>query len=276
MIVDAHLHVWQAVPNHPNPTVTTVSPVSDVPIGLLRDYMDEYGVDRAVLVQPLFPGEDNSYVADCARADSERFAAVCVVDPRKAGAEDRLEHWVSEYGCRGLRLRPGVPGEKEAFSHPNTYPLWERADALDVVVNVLCNADDVPAIAEMAERFPGVNILIDHMGHPDVAAGVDASPFQALLGLARHERVHVKPSGYTYCSHEAYPHKDCWNIFHALYDSFGPARLVWGSDFPHILLKTGYRRCLLLQERAYTYLSPSELRLIMGENAARLYWREFE
>ena len=34
----------------------------------------------------------------------------------------------------------------------------------------------------------------------------------------------------------------------AIYDRFGPARLVWGSDFPHILLKIGYRRALLLPQ----------------------------
>ena len=276
MIVDAHLHVWQPVPDHPNPSVTTVSPVCDVPIDLLRDYMDEFEVDRAVLVQPLFPGEDNSYVADCARADPDRFAAVCVVDPRKPGAADRLEHWARERGCRGMRLRPAVPAEKEAFSHQDTFPLWERAAELGVVINVLCNADDVPAIAAMAARFPTVDIIIDHMAHPDVTAGVEAPAFQKLLDLSKHQRVYVKPTGYYYCSREPYPHKDCWDFFRKLYERFGANRLVWGSDFPHVLLKTGYRRCLLLQERAYDYLSPSEMQLIMGENAARLYWREFE
>src|SRR5438552_4160508 len=55
MIVDAHLPVWRAIPAYPEPAVTTISPVSDVPVELLREYMAEHGVDRAVLVQPMYP-----------------------------------------------------------------------------------------------------------------------------------------------------------------------------------------------------------------------------
>src|SRR5262245_33785236 len=127
MIIDAHLHIWRADPAHPNPAGTTVSPVSDVPVELLNEYMAEHGVDRAVLVQPMYPGEDNSYVADCAAAQPERFAVVCVVDPRKEGAADRLEYWVRQRGCTGLRLRPRFPDEAACFGAPSTFPLWERA-----------------------------------------------------------------------------------------------------------------------------------------------------
>ena len=73
MLVDAHAHVWRAVPNYPEPAATTVSPVSDVPVEILDEYLTEYGVDRAVLVQPVYPGEDNGYVADCATADGTPF-----------------------------------------------------------------------------------------------------------------------------------------------------------------------------------------------------------
>jgi hypothetical protein len=66
MLVDAHAHVWRAVPNYPEPAVTTMSPVSDVSAEVLDEYLAEHGIDRAVLVQPVYPGEDNGYVADCA------------------------------------------------------------------------------------------------------------------------------------------------------------------------------------------------------------------
>ena len=77
-----------------------------------RAVLDEHEVDRAVLVQPVFRGEDNNYVADCARAEPVRFAAVCVVDPRSPGADERLTRWVERRlsrpaaapaDCRGSR-----------------------------------------------------------------------------------------------------------------------------------------------------------------------------
>ncbi len=270
MIVDAHLHVWRAIPDHPSPAVTTVSPASDVPVELLLDYMDEHGVDRAVLVQPSYPGEDNSYVADCA-AD-QRFAAVCVVNPTTPGAEDRLDYWVRERGCRGLRLRPRFPAEAAIFGDPATFPLWERARDLRIPINILANVEHLTTVGALAAYFPDVSIIIDHMAHPAPAAGVDSPDFQCLLDLAQHPNVYVKPTGYYYYSQERYPYADCHPLFRALYDRFGAARLIWGSDFPHVLLKTGYRRSLLMQQRVYSFLSQSDLDMIMGGNAARLYW----
>jgi predicted TIM-barrel fold metal-dependent hydrolase len=272
MIVDAHLHVWHSAQDYPNPRVTLLSPLSDAPLELLEEYMDENEVERAVLVQPLYPGEDNSYVADCAAGQRDKFAAVCVVDPRTAGAADRLTYWVRERGCRGLRLRPAISGEGDIFGDPATYPLWEQAAALGVVINLLALPDHLATIGALAERFATVPVLIDHMAHPDPTAGIEAAAFQTLLDLARLENVAVKVTGYGYYSKEGYPYTDCHPLFRALYQRYGAGRLIWGSDFPHVLLTCGYRRNLLLQERVYRFLSAVELDQIMGENAARLYW----
>jgi predicted TIM-barrel fold metal-dependent hydrolase len=61
-------------------------------------------------------------------------------------------------------------------------------------------------------------------------------------------------------------------MFRAVYNRFGPERLIWGSDFPHILLQSGYARSRRWLERACDYLSSADLAMIMGENASGLYW----
>src|SRR5689334_5775347 len=110
-VVDSHVHAWRALPAGVPGVPTIVSPHEDVPIERVLGVMDRHVVDRAVLVQPQFRGEDNGYLADAGAGRPDRFAAVCVVDPRTPGADDRLEHWASGRGCRGLRLRPRVPDE---------------------------------------------------------------------------------------------------------------------------------------------------------------------
>lgn len=268
MIVDSHLHVWRADPDYPQPSATIVSPYSDVPLEVYEQYMDEFGIDRAVFVQPLFPGEDNSYVADCAARDRDRFAAVCVVDPRKSTATDTLEFWVKEQHCKGLRLRPIVPAEAECFGSSTTFPLWQRVQDLNVVVNVLCDFEHLPALADLAQRFPEVPILIDHMAHPDPIA----DSFQKLTQLAQFANVSVKVSGFYSFSKQPYPWRDCDELIRQLYDSFGPNRLLWGSDFPHVLLKCGYNRSVTHLERACPFLSDNDLNRIRGRNAFELYW----
>ena len=272
MRVDAHVHVWQSSPHFPDPRATIVSPMSEVPLELLRNYMDEHGVDRAVLVQPVYPGEDNALVANCAAAEPDRFVAVCVVDPRGPEAPDRLEYWARVRGCRGLRLRPVLEGEGEVFGAPSADSLWERARDLKLVVNVLARPKHLKTLDALAERYPEVTIIVDHLAHPPADEGLKSPAMKALLDLARRPNVHVKPTGYYYYSREGYPYSDCDALFRAVYAVYGPKRLIWGSDFPHVLLKTGYGRTLKHYEKRYDYLSAEALDLILGGNASRLYW----
>ena len=270
MIVDAHLHVWRSDTDYPDPSATTVSPVSDVPLELLEQYMSEYGIDRAVITQPLYPGEDNSYVAGCAQMNPHRFATVCVVDPRRSDAASRLKYWVGERACRGLRLRPLVADEAACFGAASTFPIWEFAQEARIVVSVLCDFAHLGRVQELARRFSEVSIIIDHLAHP-----TDMNPHSCgpLLSLSECSNVVMKMSGFAYFG-GAYPHDGCDQLVRAIYDRFGPRRMVWGSDFPHVLLQTGYVRALRWLERVCDFLDESDLALIMGANACRLYWDE--
>ena len=271
MRVDAHLHIWRATEAETPGVRTIVPPQTDVPIELASEIMLENQIDRAVFVQPVFRGEDNSYVAQCARAEPARFAAVCVVDPRIPNADGRLEHWIGQ-GCRGLRLRPRISAESAVFGDPSTYPLWEAAQRHAMVVSVLAGPEHARAIGALAQRFPVAPIVIDHMGHPSVAEGVHGQGFQGLLQLAKYPSMRLKVSGFYHFSRERFPYHDCWDLIRAVYDQFGPARLIWGSDFPHVLLASGYRRSLALPEQALSAWSADDCDLIMGLNASRLYW----
>lgn len=272
MIIDSHLHLWRADPTYPNPATTIMSPVSDVPLALFEEYMAEHQIDRAVFVQPLYPGEDNSYIADCAASQPNRLAAVCVIDPTRAGAPDRLSYWVKERGCRGLRLRPRAAGQSAIFGHPDSFPLWQRAAELGTVISVLMGPEHIAALAAVAARFPSVPVVVDHLGHPDVTAGVDAPDFQRLLDLATLPNLHIKLSGFYHFTNVAYPYTDCRPLIQAIYDRFDATRLLWGSDFPHAILKTDYGRTLHVLHRSGVNFSQADLELIMGGTALRLYW----
>jgi L-fuconolactonase len=270
-VVDAHLHVWRAEPGAVSDVPTPVGPGEDVSVERMWEVLTPHGVGRAVLVQPVYRGEDNAYVADAAAGDPGRLAAVCVVDPRVPGAETRLEQWTGR-GCRGLRLRPKFAAESAAFGDPSTFPLWEKARALGVVVSVLADPVHVPVIDALAGRFPEVAVVVDHLAHPDVSEGVAGAGFRALLGLARHPRVFVKVSGYYHFSKRPDPFEDCWELLRAVYDEFGPGRLIWGSDFPHVERRGGYGRALEVAARDLPFFSTEDRAKVLGGNARALYW----
>lgn len=271
-VVDAHVHIWRAIASGPLAQLTIVSPHEDVPIARAVAVMDQHGVDRAVLVQPVFRGEDNSDIVEATIESPDRFVAVCVIDPRIPGAEDRLEYWARERGCRGLRLRPRIPAESATFGDPATFPLWERAQRLNVVVSILADPEHLTTLSTLASRFPDVPILIDHLAHPKVDEGVNGAGFQTLLATAQHTNVHVKISGYYHFTEQPDPFPDCWPLLEALHDRFGPTRLIWGSDFPHGDRVVGYSRGLALVGDALPFLTAADRAMILGGNAARRYW----
>ncbi len=269
MIVDAHLHVWKADPDYPDQAATTVSPACDVPLELLEGYMAEFDVDRAVIVQPVFPGSDNQYVVECARTDPDRFAVVCVVDPTRADAARQLEQWAGETVCRGLRLRPVLPAEERVFGDPASFALWETAARCNLVVSILARDKHIDQIRNLAQQFSSVQIVVDHLAHPPSLAVKDC---QNLLSLSDCGNVAVKVSGQPYYSQQRYPYSDCQELFSAVRDRFGADRMMWGSDFPHVLLQSGYARSRFWLERHCPFLSADERRRVMGANAAKLYW----
>ncbi len=122
----------------------------------------------------------------------------------------------------------------------------------------------------MAERYSRVPIVIDHLAHP--TRPDDFASLKPVLELSRFPRVYVKLSGFYYFSQAPYPYLDCRDLVRAVYDSFGPSRLLWGSDFPHVLLKAGYGGALALVEQLCPGLPAAEQKLILGQNAAALYW----
>ncbi len=289
MRVDAHTHIWRAVAAPQAATI--VSGQCDVPVELLHEYLDEHEIDRAVLVQPIYPGTDNLYVADTAAADPRRLAAVCVVDPRR-----RCSGSASLLGDRAWLPRtapaPAYCGRGGRLRRPGNVAVVGDRRELGAVVSVLAGPEHLPTIGALAERFAPVNIVLDHFAHPRLAE--PARDIAGLLALARFENVHIKASGYYYFSGEPYPYRDCRTLVVAVFDAFGPARLLWGSDFPHVLLKSGYARSLQLVGCATAGSNPAAVRgvaqqaedvdlfcgrlsttdreKILGENAVRLYW----
>ncbi len=266
MIIDSHLHIWSDETEQ-YPRKQTPYPGS---VELLLEYMDEGGVDRAVIVLPMHYRYDNRILADTLREYEGKFAGVGVVDPRGRSAADALSRLVEEEGIRGVRLRG--PIEPECFCSPETEPLWKRAAELSANICILATPDQVPAIKQMVERFPETTVVIDHFAQIPASDGVDCESFQTFLGLSEFSKVHIKLSGLHYWGDRPYPYQRAQANLRAAFDAFGPDRILWGSDWPHILFAGGYIRCLNLVRRELTWLTDEAKAEILGGTAHRLWW----
>jgi predicted TIM-barrel fold metal-dependent hydrolase len=272
-IIDAHLHVWVTDdPKYPIDGTLMAPPKASAPVELLFEHMKANGIERAVLVQPSHYAYDNRYLADCLDRYPGVLAGVALVDPVPADAPDRLRHWIEDRGIRGVRLHPHRTVEADAWLYNGTAdPFWETAVGLDIPVCFLMVPSNAAAIRRAVERFPDATIVIDHFGSPDKGEGTLEENFRTVAQLAEHPRAYCKVSGFPVASKTDYPHEDTHILAEIALDAFGPQRLMWGTDFPHIIRRCGYDRCLALT-RDLLGLSDADREWILGRTARTLWF----
>lgn len=275
-IVDSHVHIWESegILYPPSPVLASLPHPGPTAERLMQE-MEAQGVRHAVLVQPSNYEFDNRYIAGTLQRHPGRFAGVARIDVMDASAPQRLETWAEGHGIRGLRVAPFRILEGTWLSDHRFFPLWEKAVALSLPVCFQASRGLLGALCRLLEplivRFPDLCVVLDHMGHFEVEKGVADPAFQALLALGRHGRVFVKISGHYALSHTPYPYHDTWPFMQALYEHFAPQRLMWGSDFPFILVHGGYARALELIRDQLPFLSSEDKQWILGDTAAALW-----
>lgn len=268
MIVDPHVHVWKNDPKYPWAKETTEPPRDDALPETLVARMAENGVDKTVLVQVIYYRWDNSYTADILARFPDKFMGVARVDPESPHAPDDLSYWVRERKLHGVRLSPRAGAEGDWIRGPNMDPLWRRTAELRVPMLILAPVTRMPDIARLCDRYPDVDVSIDHMA--DCPAD-RPDQLKLLLDLARYPRVFVKVSHTWSVSKQPYPYRDAIEQVNRLYDVFGPQRLMWGTDWPMVEKSCGYAKALAIVRDEMPFLTPDDKDWLLGKTVLRLW-----
>ena len=192
--------------------------------------MDEHGVDWSVLVQTSWSTWDNGYIADSVARFPNRFIGHGLIDPQDPDNADQVRYWIKERGLAGFRFHPMYyPDEKILLTQQNR-PMWEEIAALDAVIQFHLRAEFADQVAVIAQQYPHLKLILDHMGYPQVDA--DPAAFQPIVDLARYDNVHFKLSDVAGRSHQDFPFTDVHPFIEKLISVFGAARTVWGTGYP--------------------------------------------
>lgn len=94
----------------------------------------------------------------------------------------------------------------------------------------------IPAVTGLAEAFPDLKIVLDHLGKPDMGATGAGAPsadwLRGIAALAANPRAHVKLSGLPANAQGTWSAAQVEPFFDAVAVAFGPERLMMGSDWP--------------------------------------------
>ena len=273
MIVDTHVHVisddLETYPLVPGRRRLGWVDEARFTVEQVLALMDEAGVDRSLLVQPLTAyGYDNRYTALSARRYPDRFVSVPIVDMEADGAAETLRSLNENEGMTGVRLF-GRAGGGDWLDNPKTFPVWELAEELDFPIAVLLGIERAPKLAAMLERFPGVTVALDHLGSVTFEDGPPYETAAPIFALAKFPNLRLKYSP----TNEQTAERGAGNIkdvLQRIVERFGVDRLMWGSNFS-ATYEPPYAELVEMGRESLGFLTAEERAKIMGGNALEVW-----
>jgi len=233
---DSHMHVFGPPARYPGAPTRQYSP-TEMPFAKYAAVAARLGLQRVVLVQPSAYGSDNRCLLDALRAAPAGKRAVVVIDSSVTDAELDAMHAL---GVRGTRLNLLSPRIADAAAAERLLaPVAARIARLGWHIQIYADASIVAPIAGVIRKL-AVPVVLDHMAGVRSEHGVGDPHFVALLRLLSDGRCWVKLSGADIVtrSNDATGMAAAAPFIRALVGA-NPERLVWGTDWPHLVHHSG-------------------------------------
>lgn len=280
-LVDAHHHLWdlarRAQPWLDDPGLGAIRrtfALEDLRAAATRPVAGRR-LQRTVLVQCIHSEPETRDLLEHAELDPLIGAVVGWTDLTSAAVGDRLDALRAGPGGHHLRsLRHLVQAESD--------PGWlQRTDverglravaARGLGYDILVLAHQLPQAIRLAERHPNLPLVLDHAGKPPLARGDLADWERQVRRLAAHPHVVCKLSGLiTEADHDRWTPADIRPVWDVLLSAFGPARLMFGSDWPVCVLAGGWDRWADTVDELLEGCSEAEARAVLSGTATAFY-----
>ncbi|HEU4548394.1 MAG TPA: amidohydrolase family protein [Rhizomicrobium sp.] len=206
------------------------------PLAAYLAHMKEFGIDRAVIVQPEPYGDDHKLVLDClARTSPQQMKGTSLFYPKDADAPAKLEALVKAHPricSTRFHLHSGNKAYFTSFSEPGVRALWKKAVDLNLVVELDLGPTFARDAGQAIAAFPGCKVLIDHMANPKTGKIWE---YGDVLDLAKYPNVYMKLSQLSYMTSDKPNYESLIPFTRRVIKEFGPDRMVWSGDSPHIV-----------------------------------------
>lgn len=275
--VDAHCHVFGPGAQFPYAPERKYTPcdASKEQLFALRDHL---GFDKNVIVQATCHGADNRALVDALLASKGRARGVATVKRSVTDAQLRELH---DAGVRGVRFN-FVKRLVDFTPKDELLEIAHRIKPLGWHVVIYFEAVDLPELWDFFSALP-TDVVVDHMGRPDVGKPVDGPEFELFVKYMREhpnvwckvscpERLSVK--GPKALNGEQRAYLDVVPFAQRIVLTF-PDRVLWGTDWPHPNLKDHMPDDgLLVDTIAHIATTPELQRKLLVDNPTRLYWSD--
>ncbi len=268
--VDAHHHIWRLARGD----YAWLTP--DLPIH--RDYGLEDlrpllgDVTATVLVQAAPTEAETWFLLDTARASVGLVRAVVGwADLASSTAPERVTALAAETPLKGLRPMLQDIADTGWILRDEVRPGLDAMERAGLRLDLLVQPRHLPLLPQLAERYPGLPMVVDHAAKPGIADGAWEPWAGDIARVARETPALCKLSGLVTEAAPGWTADDLRRYVDHLLEHFGPSRLLWGSDWPVVCLAGGFTRWRQATEELLAGLPAAERDAVLGGTAARFY-----
>lgn len=274
-VIDAHHHVWDlAVRDQPWLNGAGMAAIRRTfTVDDLRPAARAAGVDATVLVQTVTVPDETPEMLALADADPLVAGVVGWTDLTSPAAADELAKLAGgPGGSRLVGIRHQVQEEPDPdwLRRPDVIRGLRAVAAAGMAYDLVILPHQLPAATYAAAAVPGLTLVLDHAGKPDIGGDIaawtaDVREFAALPNTM------CKLSGLVA---EAPDGAGPWafaEVAGIILDAFGAGRVMFGSDWPVCLLDSDYASVMALARSLTAGLSAAERAAVFGATAARAY-----
>ena len=268
--VDCHAHICGPASLFPYAQERIYTP----PDATLENYqalLQMLGIHRAVLVQPSVYGADNRAMLAALKAYPKQFRGIAVIPNQLTDVSDRYLEDLHLTGVRGIRCNMVDVADKSAgLPIQMLKALAQRIKPFGWHLELLMHVNEYPDLAKVFANFP-VDLVFGHFGYSHAKYGVNDKGFEGLLELMRNGQAWAKMTGpYRICDSNL-PYAEMRPFNDAVINA-NPKRLIWGSDWPHVMVKKQMPHDADLCELLGAWLGDESLRkTILVDNPCILY-----
>ena len=274
MTIDAHHHLWKY-------SAAEYGWISPEMRAIRRDFLPEeleklmhhFGIEGTVTVQARQTLEETAWLLELARKHAVMRGVVGWVPLTEgAGVKRHLERFAGDKKLRGVRHVIHDEADPRYILREDFNAGVRSLRNFGLRYDILIFEKHLPAAIEFVDRHPNQVFILDHIAKPRIKDRVMSPWDRNILEIAKRPNVYCKLSGMvTEADMKRWTPADLQPYIDVVLRAFGPKRLMYGSDWPVMLLAGEYVRWYDVVTNAISKLSKAEQERIMGGTAMEAY-----
>ncbi|MES0885214.1 amidohydrolase family protein [Roseibium sp. SCP14] len=272
MRIDAHQHFWALARGDYGwltPELTEI--YRDFLPSDLSPLLQQAGVEGTILVQAAPTVAETEFMLSLADKHDFIKGVVGWVDFADPASVSIIDRFMQHPAFAGLRPLIQDIEDTDWMLRSDLAPVFEALIERNLSFDALTLPRHLKNLRSLLAQYPDMRVVIDHGSKPLIRDGVIDGWAQDMAAIASDTSAYCKLSGFVTEAADDWTVEDLKPYVDHLLFTFGPDRLIWGSDWPVCTLACEYARWVETTETLLADLNETERDAVLGGNAATAY-----